>query len=146
MTEEIHRLWSRILADELIRLINEDAKMMKYAAKLEETIQLRCFDTPEGTDVAARYGFANGKATLVEWVEEPAPAAFRSDTFDKKNLLARTSAPYSIWVKLDKGEMGVIDAILSPQYKFEGKKLKVLKNLRVFTRVSELSSSIKKRY
>ena len=146
MSERPHRLWSRVLADELIRLINSDEKMLKYARGMEETIQLRCFDTPEGTDVAARYAFSNGQASLVEWVEDPAPASWRNDELDKKRLLARTSAPYEIWKKLDKGEMNVIDAILSPHYKFEGKKLKVLKNIRVFTRVSELSSSIEKRY
>ncbi|MFT5355038.1 MAG: putative sterol carrier protein [Polyangiales bacterium] len=146
MTTPSNRLWSRTLADVLIAKINGDDKMKKLARKLEQTIQLRCLDTPDGTDVAARYGFANGKATLVEWVEEPSPAAFRTDTFDKRSLLARTTAPYSIWVKLDKGEMGVIDAILSPHYKFEGQKLKVLKNIRVFHRVNELSSDIEKVY
>lgn len=146
MTTPSNRLWSRTLADVLIAAINGDDKMKSLARKLEETIQLRCLDTPDGTDVAARYGFVGGQAKLVEWVEEPAPAAFRSDTFDKKTLLARTTAPYSIWVKLDKGEMGVIDAILSPHYKFEGAKLKVLKNIRVFHRVNELSSKIDKVY
>lgn len=146
MTEEPYRLWTRVLADELVRLINNDDKMLKFAGKLEDTIQLRCFDTPDGTDVAARYAFNGGKAELLEWLEEPAPAPFRDDTFDKKNLLARTSAPYSIWVKLDTGEMGVIDAILSPHYKFEGAKLKVIRNIRVFHRVNELSAGIKKRY
>lgn len=146
VTDPSRRLWSRTLADVLIAAINGDAKMKKLARKLNDTVQLRCFDTPDGTDVAARYGFSNGQAKLVEWVEEPAPAPFRTDTFDKGQLLARTTAPYGIWVKLDKGEMGVIDAILSPQYKFEGQKLKVLRNLRVFQRISELSSEIDKVY
>ncbi len=146
MTEETPRLWTRAIADILVDAINKDAKMMKYAARMSETIELRCLDTPEGTDVAARYEFRGGKAGLVSWDEQPSPASFRSDSFNKKELLARTCAPFSIWVKLDKGEMGVIDAILSPHYKFEGAKLRVIKNLRVFQRVSEISSSIPKRY
>ncbi|MEM6955201.1 MAG: hypothetical protein AAF411_07485 [Myxococcota bacterium] len=146
MTQPLGRLWTRELGDELIRRINEDSKMAKLTAKLDETIQLRCFDTPDGTDVAARYKISRGVATLAEWVEEPAPSSFRNDKFDKRNLLARTTAPYHVWVKLDKGEMGVIDAILSPLYKFEGAKLKVLKNLRAFQRISELSQEVPKTY
>ncbi len=143
---EKHRLWSRILADELITRLNSDAKFKKLASKLDETIQLRCLDTPEGTDVAASYKVTHGNAELVEWDERPSPAPFRSDALDKKKFLARTTAPYGVWVKLDTGEFGVIDAILSPHYKFEGAKLKILRNIRSFQRISEISQTIDKRY
>lgn len=134
------------MADVLVARLNADAKFTKLAGKLNETIQLRCFDTPDGTDVAASYRVSAGKAELVKWVEEPAPAALRDEPLDKNAYLARTSAPYRIWVKLDTGEFGVIDAILSPHYKFEGAKLKVLKNIRTFQRISEISQTIEKRY
>lgn len=144
--DRLPRLWTEELGRELVRLINQDAKMQKLGAKLNERIQLRCLDTPDGTDVAASYQFKNGQAELVVWDEQPSPAPFRNDKFSKREFLARTTAPFRIWKALDKGEMGVIAAIISPDYKFEGAKMKVLANLRLFQRVSDLSSSINKRY
>ena len=76
---------------------------------------------------------------------EDAPSAIRNEPF-KKGLLARTTAPYDFWVKLDKGEVGVIDVIMSPDYRLEGPKLKVLRYIKAFNRMGDVAKDLPKRY
>ncbi|MBO6936698.1 MAG: hypothetical protein JJ863_17125 [Deltaproteobacteria bacterium] len=143
---EPERFWTKPLAIEMLSRLNSDAKFKKLAANVDAVIQLRCKDTPDGTDVCATYHIHDGQLDLKDWDEGPAPAAWREEPLDKKKLLARTTAPYPIWVKLDTGEFGVIDAIINPSYKFEGAKLKVLRHLRMFSRIADLSQELEKRY
>ena len=143
---EPHRFWTEPLAVEMLGQLNTDEKFKSLSAKLDAVIQLRCKDTPEGTDVCATYHIHHGRLDLMEWDEGPAPAKWRTEPLDKSKILARTTAPYPIWVKLDTGEFGVIDAIINPNYKFEGAKLKVLRHLRMFSRIADLSQALEKRY
>ena len=143
---EPHRFWTEPIAHVMLEKLNSDAKFQKLAANVDAVIQLRCKDTPDGTDVCATYHIHDGRLDLKEWDEGPAPAAWREAPLDKKKILARTTAPYPIWVKLDTGEFGVIDAIINPNYKFEGAKLKVLRHLRMFSRIADLSQELEKRY
>jgi hypothetical protein len=143
---EPHRFWTRPIVDEMLGILNDDAKFRSLAAKLDATIQLRCIDSPDDLDICATYRIGSGRLELVDYEEQPAPASWRDQPLDKQKLLARTTAPYDIWVKLDKGEFGVIDAIINPNYKFEGAKLKVLRHLRLFARISDLSQAMPKRY
>ena len=145
MTEP-HRFWTVPLAEVMLERLNSDAKFKKLAAGVEATIQLRGTDTPDGTDIAATYHIHDGRLDLLEFDEQKAPSPMRTQPLDKSRYLARTTAPYPIWVKLDTGEFGVIDAIVNPNYKFEGAKLKVLRHLRMFARISELSQAMPKRY
>jgi len=141
-----HRLWTEPLVEIMLGRLNADAKFRKLAAGVEAKIQLRCTDTPDGTDIVASYHIHDSRLDCTSFDEQPAPAPMRNLPLDKSVYLARTTAPYSIWVKLDKGEMGVIDAIISPDYVFEGAKLKVLRHLRMFSRISEMSQEMEKRY
>lgn len=143
---EPHRFWTKPLVDQMLATLNSDDKFRSLAGSLDAVIQLRCKDTPDGTDVCATYRIHDRRLDLIDWDEGPAPAAWREEPLDKKKILARTTAPYPIWVKLDTGEFGVIDAIINPNYKFEGAKLKVLRHLRMFGRISDLSQEMEKRY
>ncbi len=143
---EPHRFWTPPIVDQMLEKLNSDEKFRKLASGVEAVIQLRCKDTPDGTDICATYHIHDSRLDLEEWDEMPAPAAWRDAKLDKKKILARTTAPYDIWVKLDTGEFGVIDAIINPSYKFEGAKLKVLRHLRMFSRIADLSQELPKRY
>ena len=145
-SEQLHRFWTQPLVDVMLDKLNNDAKFQKLAKGVEATIQLRCTDTPDGTDVCATYRVGGSRLELIDWDERPAPAPMRTEPLDKKRILARTTAPYPIWVKLDTGEFGVIDAIVNPAYKFEGAKLKILRHLRMFARIADLSQEVPKRF
>ncbi|MEO0323606.1 MAG: hypothetical protein AAF447_11665 [Myxococcota bacterium] len=143
---ELPVYWTKSFTDAYVEVLNGDAEFQRLARKTRDHFELRCWDTPRGTDIVVRYHIAGGPVTA-EWMEEPAPnATLRSRPFDKRQTLARTSAPYEVWKKLDRKEMGVIDAVLSPLYTFEGAKLKILGNIRVFVRMGDLASAIEKRY
>lgn len=145
MTEP-HRFWTRPLVDQMLSLLNSDPKFKKLASGVEAVIQLRCTDTPEGTDIVGTYQVDDGHLQCLSFDEQRAPGPMRTEPLDRSRILARTTAPYAIWVKLDTGEFGVIDAIINPNYKFEGAKLKVLRHLRMFARVADLSRQMPKRY
>ena len=50
MTENL-RLWTRELADVMVEKLNADAKLRKLAGSLNDSIQLRCTDSPDGEDI-----------------------------------------------------------------------------------------------
>lgn len=146
MTEKL-RLWTRELADVMVEKLNADAKLRKLAGSLNDSIQLRCTDSPDGEDICATYRLQDRRIELLEWDAAPAPyGKMRNDPLNKKRILARTTAPYDIWVRLDTGEFGVIDAIVSPHYKFEGAKLKIMRNIRFFMRMNEIVKEMPKAY
>ncbi|MEM1417092.1 MAG: hypothetical protein AAGH15_19500 [Myxococcota bacterium] len=146
MSDALPVYWTESFTDVYVAALNGDAEFRKVARKTHENFELRCWDTPRGTDVIVRYRIDGGHVTS-QWEEEPAPSsALRSRAYDKRTTLARTSAPYTVWKKLDTKEMGVIDAVLSPLYKFEGAKLKVLSNIRIFVRMGDIASDIEKAY
>ncbi len=92
------------------------------------------------------YRIKNGQVSE-ERREEPAPSrAIRDAPFDKKKAFARTTAPYAIWTKLDRGEMNVVQTLTSPDYHLEGPKLKIMANIGVFNAMSAVASRLPKRY
>jgi len=78
--------------------------------------------------------------------EGKAPSPIRHEPFDGSRFLARTTAPYAFWKRLDAKEIGVLHVITSPDYRLEGPKLKVLRHLKVFTMMGDVASDMPKRY
>ena len=130
----------------MVANLNGDAKLKKLGRGLSDSIQLRCSGTPDGLDVSASYRLHQGTIELTAWDEGPAGGPLLQGPIDRSKYRARTTAPYEIWVKMDKKEFTVMDAILSPKYKFEGAKLKVLRHVRVFVRISDVAQAMEKRY
>lgn len=138
--------WSAPQTAEYVEALNRDEAFQKAARKFDETVVFRCFDTPEGTDVEVRYRIQRGEVSETRR-EERAPApALRDAPFHTSNAFARTSAPYAIWTKLDKGELNVVQAIASPDYQIEGSKLRIMANLGVFNAMNAVASRMRKRY
>jgi len=83
----------------------------------------------------------------VKVVDEAAPSeAVRESPFDRNEALARATAPYEVWTRLDKGEMNVLGALASPDYKIEGATIKIMLNIGVFNALSDVASNIDKAY
>lgn len=144
---DIPQYWTPEFVEAFVEAMNEDAAFQKAARHFSDTIMLRCLDHPTGQDVEAAYTFVEGEVTGVElWMEDAGDPDFRDDPFDKSAALARATAPYAVWVKLDKGEMTPLGALRSPDYQIEGPKLKIMANMAVLNGMGEVASRLEKTY
>jgi putative sterol carrier protein len=143
--------WSDAYSRALVEAFRKDPDFQKAARKFDDTIVLRCLDAPteEGNgkeDVEAVYRIRHGEVTLTRRAE-PAPSrALRDAPFDKGSVFARTTAPYALWARLDRGEMNVLQALASPDYVVEGPKLKIMANIGLFNAMSAVASRLPKRF
>ena len=137
------RYWSPEFIEVYVGLLRTDAGFQKSARKFDGVIQLRCTDTPGGKDITATYTIKKGQVDVSVDVQD-APGAMRHEKYDKRRCLARTTAPYHLWCKLDRGEMSVVGAITSPEYNLEGSKLKVMTNIGLFNAMSAVSAKMDK--
>ena len=141
------RYWSPAFIEAFVEAVNDDAAFQQTARNFSDTIILRCLGTPSGEDVSASYTFEKGQITNVDvWIEAAPSADLRSDPFDPKEAMARATAPYEIWKKLDQGEMNPMQALVSPDYKIEGPKLKILSNMGVFNGMGDVAARVDKTY
>ena len=139
--------WTPEFVEAYVEALNEDAAFQKVAGSFSNTIVLRCLDHPNGEDIEATYTFEEGEVTDVQlWVEDAGDPDFRDDPFDKATALARATAPYRVWVQLDKGEMTPLGALTSPDYQIEGPKLKIMANMGVLNGMGEVASRVDKTY
>ena len=138
--------WSEDYTKRYVEALRSDPDFQKAARKFAGGIVFRCLDTPEGTDVEATYHIAHGQVR-VERHTEPAPSsAIRGSKHDPSVAFARTTAPYALWCKLDRGDMNVLQAIASPDYHVEGSKLKIMSNVGMLNAMSAVASRVPKRY
>ncbi len=139
--------WTPEFVEAYVEALNDDKAFQKAAGSFSNTIVLRCLDHPSGEDVEATYTFENGEVTDVQlWIEDAGDPDFRDDPFDKSLALARATAPYRVWVQLDKGEMTPLAALTSPDYQIEGSKLKIMSNMGVLNGMGEVASRVDKTY
>lgn len=138
--------WSEPFSRHYVEELNADESFRKNARKFEATLVLRCLDSPDGFDIEHTYRIARGVVSLDRWAEPSPHTALRQKPFDPSSALARTTAPYDIWMKLDRGEMNVLGAIRSPDYAVEGPKLKIMRALPVLNAMSACGARMNKRY
>ena len=146
MSDELLLYWSEAYTNRYVEALNADEGFQKAARKFDDTIVFRCFDTPEGLDVEATYRIVKGRVTVSRWDETAPHRGLRETPYDKKKAFARSSAPYAVWTKLDKGEMSVLDALRSPEYVVEGPKLRIMANIGVFQAMSAVGAKLPKRF
>ncbi len=139
--------WTSAFIEAFVEAINDDPGFEKMAGSFTDTIILRCFDTPDGQDVEVAYAFEDGQVVDVEvWMDEAPCREMRNDPFDKDEALARATATYAVWAKLDRGEMNVLEALTSPDYKVEGPKLRILANINIFNGMNTVAAAVDKTY
>lgn len=141
------QFWTPEYVEAFVEQMNSDPEFAKAARSFDDTIIFRCLDHPSGQDIEASYAIEKGEVVGAELAMEDAPSAsFRDEPFDKKAALARATAPYDVWVKLDKGEMTPLGALTSPDYTIEGPKLKIMANMGVLNAMSAASKAVDKTY
>lgn len=144
------RYWTRAFIDALAAAFNTHEKFQRAARSFSETLILRCLDAPggdgSGEDCAASFTFADGRCVRHTFRAEKAPSAMRQEPFRKGEALCRSTAPYALWVKLDRGEIGVPQALISPDYDVEGSKLKIMRHVGVLTTMNAVVASLAKTY
>jgi len=139
--------WSPEFVERFVEALNRDEKFQSTAGSFSNTIELRCLGTPDGEDVSALYTFEDGRVVDVDlWIDEAPSEEMRQEPFDSSTAMARATAPYAVWVKLDKGEMGVTAAITSPDYNIDGPMLQIMSNIGVFRGLNRVASEVEKTY
>lgn len=141
------RYWTPAFVERFVEALNTDESFQKTARSFSNTIVLRCLDTPDGEDVSAAYTFDDGRVVDVDlWIDDAPSDEMRNDPFDGREALARATASYDIWTKLDKGEMGVMQALSSPDYTIEGSTIKIMSNIGVFRGMNTVAAGVEKTY
>ncbi len=141
------RYWTPAFVERFVEVMNSDSDFQRTAGSFSNTIILRCFDTPEGEDISAAYTFEGGNVVDVDlWIDDAPSDDMRNDPFDRSQALARATAPYDVWVKMDKGEMGVVQALSSPDYTVEGSTIKIMSNIGVFRGMNTVAAQVDKTY
>jgi hypothetical protein len=141
------RYFSREAVQQAIDAINADAAHLEAAKLLTGKLALRALDTPDGKDVLVTYTFSAGRC--VDWVYEdaPAPSPLRTRPFKPmKDGIARVTARYATFVKLDRGEMEPADAINSPDYQIEGSMLMIMPLMQAVDSWNRKVRSLPKEY
>lgn len=138
--------WSSDYTDALVTALRQDPDFLKASRKLDDVIVLRCLDAAGGLDVEATYRIRHGTVELTRREEKAPSSAIRNAPFDKHSVFARTTAPYALWTKLDRGEMNVLQAIASPDYAVEGPKLRIMTNIGLFNAMSAVAARLPKRF
>jgi len=141
------RYWTPAFIQEFVDALNSDSEFKRTAGSFSNTIELRCLDTPEGDDVTAAYTFDDGKVVDVDlWIDDAPSEQMRNTPLDKSTAMARATAPYDVWVKVDTGEMGVTQALTSPDYTIEGSMMRIMANIGVFQGLNKVAASVDKTY
>lgn len=141
------RYWTPAFVEAFVEALNTDPEFQKAARSFSNTIVLRCLDTPDGEDVSAAYTFEDGSVTDVDlWIDEAPSEGMRNDAFDRSEAVARATASYDVWTKLDNGEMNVMQALASPDYSIEGSSIKIMANIQVFRGMNAVAANVDKTY
>ncbi|NQU62804.1 MAG: hypothetical protein HQ517_00755 [SAR324 cluster bacterium] len=111
--------------------LNDSERHMKKAKKLNKKWYFRVWDGPDGKDRKAIWEFKNGECINVSFGAQPSPwTELREEPYDKNEFVARFSCPHDMMAKLNKGEIGPLKALSSPDYQVEGSKVMIFKMLQ----------------
>lgn len=125
--ETMARYFSREGIEQSIEKCNADAAHLERAKLLTGKFVLRVLDTPDSKDLVVTYTFDKGRCVDWKYEEAPAPSRLRQRPFRPMvDGLARVTARYDTFVKLDKGEMEPPDALKSPDYQIDGNTLMLM--------------------
>ena len=147
MSDDLPRYWTPAFVERFVEALNSDEEFQNTAGDFSKTVELRCLDTPDGEDVSATYMFEDGKVVDVDlWIDDAPSEEMREEPIDKDALMARATASYEVWVRMDKGEMGAAEALASPDYQIEGSMMQIMSNMGVFRGMNSVAASVEKTY
>lgn len=141
------RYWTPAFVKRFVNALNHDEEFQSTAGSFSKAIELRCFDTPDGEDISAIYTFDDGMVVDVDlWIDEAPSQEMREEPVDKEAVMARATADYDVWVRMDKGEMGAAEALASPDYQIEGAMMQIMSNMGVFRGMNAVAADVEKTY
>ncbi|MFB6249320.1 MAG: hypothetical protein ABEL97_12200 [Salinibacter sp.] len=141
------RYWTPAFVERFVEAVNGDDEFQDTAGSFSETVELRCLDTPDDEDVSATYTFEDGQIVDVDlWIDDAPSEQMRDEPVDEDAVMVRATAPYDVWVKMDKGEMGSTEALASPDYQIEGAMMRIMSNMGVFRGMNKVSANVEKSY
>jgi len=140
------RYWTDACMTVIAAAFNSSERFQRAARSFSETMILRCLDDPEGRDCVAHFIFERGRCTSHRFVTADAGGHLRDAPFNKKAAMIRSTAPYELWVRLDRGELNVAQALVSPSYNVEGSKLKIMRYVSVLTAMNAVVAGVEKTY
>jgi putative sterol carrier protein len=147
MSDDAPRYWTPAFVERFVEAVNDDAEFQDTAGSFSETVELRCLDTPDDEDVSATYTFEDGQIVDVDlWIDDAPSEQMREEPVDKDAVMVRATAPYDVWVQMDKGEMGSTEALASPDYQIEGAMMRIMSNMGVFRGMNKVSANVEKSY
>ena len=143
---ESPRYWTPAFVERFVEALNSDDEFQDTAGSFSKTVELRCLDTPDAEDVSATYAFEDGTVVDVDlWIDDAPSDEMRDEPVDDA-IMARATAPYDVWVQMDKGEMGATEAIASPDYQIEGSMMQIMSNMDVFRGMMSVAAGVEKTY
>lgn len=141
------RYWSPEFVERFVEALNTDEDFQETASSFSNAVELRCLDTPNGEDISATYTFEDGTVVDVDlWIDDAPSEEMREEALDKSAVMARATAPYDVWVRMDKGEMGATQALTSPDYNIEGSMMQIMANMGVFRGMNAVAADVEKTY
>ncbi len=144
---DLPRYWTPEFVEHFVEAINSDDEFQDTAGDFSKTVELRCLDTPGGEDVSATYTFENGQVVDVDlWIDDAPSEQMREEEVDTGVVMARATAAYDVWVRMDKGEMGAAEALASPDYQIEGSMMQIMSNMGVFRGMMSVAAGVEKTY
>jgi len=144
---DLPRYWTPAFVERFVEALNSDEEFQDTASSFSKTVELRCLDTPDGEDVSATYTFEDGKVVDVDlWIDDAPSDEMRDEPIDKSTIMARATADYDVWVRMDKGEMGAAEALASPDYQIEGSMMQIMSNMGTFRGMMSVAADVEKTY
>ena len=140
------RYWTPAFVERFVEALNSDDEFQGAAGSFSKTVELRCLDAPNDEDVSATYTFEDGMVMDVDlWIDDAPSEEMRDEPVDDA-IMARATAPYDVWVRMDKGEMGAAEALASPDYQIDGSMMQIMSNMGVFRGMMSVAAGVEKTY
>lgn len=145
MTEKMNYL-SREFVEAVKNRLNIDPDYLQKAKSLTGIMALRVLECPDGTDKHITYKFDRGRLLEVVHEEEPKPSSkIRNRPFDN-SWISRSTSNYEMYTRIDRGEVGVLQALTSPHYKIEGSMFKMMRLMSGMTAMNSVVQRMDKDY
>jgi len=128
-------LGSQELADECLRLQEEDPAFREKLQGLEAKLLMVCLDCPGNEDRQLGIVFEDGRLSEITAETKPAPSDLRTAPLDHAKYEFRIQAPQATYLDMIHGKMDMIQAL--PVVKIEGDLAKLMAKAEGFMRFIE---------
>jgi len=134
--------YGREWLDECARRINTSGRHLNTARRLDGRFCFRLYDGPDGKDRTAIWEFHQGTCTRIDFEARRAPwRELRQAEFDP-SWIGRFSCSFDMMKKINRGELSPARALVSLDYKVEGKKFLMAWLLPAINSWNQINASV----